>query len=138
MKKRELQQRYYYLKCNFFFFGFLCSHQSILCRCPNARIYCCFLSKFRKWSRREEADFYRTISSFGVEYNEEKKEYNWSRFRGIARLERKYDETLAEYYKCFYAMCKRVCGRDLTEEEGVFMWIHFKCIKKCLLAIVFM
>ncbi|KAG8200736.1 hypothetical protein JTE90_022342 [Oedothorax gibbosus] len=71
----------------------------------------------RKWSRREEADFYRTISSFGVEYNEEKKEYNWARFRGIARLERKYDETLAEYYKCFYAMCKRVCGRELTEEE---------------------
>ncbi|GFR06003.1 chromodomain-helicase-DNA-binding protein 7 [Trichonephila clavata] len=71
----------------------------------------------RKWSRREEADFYRTISSFGVEYNDDTKEYNWSKFRGIARLERKYDETLAEYYKCFYAMCKRVCGRELTEEE---------------------
>lgn len=83
----------------------------------------------RKWSRREEADFYRTISSFGVEYNEEKKEYNWSRFRGIARLERKYDETLAEYYKCFYAMCKRVCGRELTEEEGVFMWIYLNALK---------
>lgn len=32
-------------------------------------------------------------------------------------MERKLDETLTEYYKAFYAMCKRVTGRRLTEEE---------------------
>lgn len=121
MKKRELQQRYDDLR-SLLFCDFINSFLQI-----NSRHLCRFVMNFpySKWSRREEADFYRTISSFGVEYNEEKKEYNWSRFRGIARLERKYDETLAEYYKCFYAMCKRVCGRELTEEEGSVLCFYF-------------
>ena len=75
---------------------------------------CC---SHRKWSRREEADFYRVISSFGVEYNRDEDRYDWTRFRSFGKLERKMDETLTEYFKAFYAMCKRVNGRRLTEEE---------------------
>ncbi|XP_067128566.1 LOW QUALITY PROTEIN: chromodomain-helicase-DNA-binding protein 7-like [Centruroides vittatus] len=71
----------------------------------------------QRWSRREEADFYRTVSTFGVEYDHKKGTYNWNRFRAIARLDRKYDETLTEYFIAFYGMCKRVCGRKLTDDE---------------------
>lgn len=34
-----------------------------------------------------------------------------------AKLERKMDETLTEYFKAFYSMCKKVVGRHLTEDE---------------------
>ncbi|XP_054164988.1 chromodomain-helicase-DNA-binding protein 7-like isoform X2 [Oppia nitens] len=71
----------------------------------------------KKWSRREEADFYRVVSSFGVEYNRETDTYDWTRFRSFGKLERKLDDTLTEYFKAFYAMCKRVTGRRLSEEE---------------------
>ena len=36
---------------------------------------------FERWSKREEVDFYRTVSTFGVEYNKEDGTYDWSRFR---------------------------------------------------------
>ncbi|XP_013778295.1 chromodomain-helicase-DNA-binding protein 7-like isoform X3 [Limulus polyphemus] len=71
-----------------------------------------------RWSRREEADFYRTVSSFGVEFKCSEQKYVWNRFRAVARLDRKFDDTLTEYFKAFYAMCKRVCGRKLTDEEA--------------------
>lgn len=38
-----------------------------------------FFSK--RWSKREEVDFYRTVSTFGVEYNKKDGTYDWSRFR---------------------------------------------------------
>ena len=38
-----------------------------------------FLSK--RWSKREEVDFYRTVSTFGVEYNKNDGTYDWTRFR---------------------------------------------------------
>lgn len=71
----------------------------------------------RKWSRREEADFYRVVSSYGVEYDRITNVFDWNKFRQFSRLEKKHDETLTEYFKAFYAMCKRVTGRRLTEEE---------------------
>jgi len=73
----------------------------------------------RRWTRREEGDFFRTISNFGVEYNKKLGRYDWTRFRAISRLERKYDETLTEYLRAFCAMCKKACGRKLTDEEEV-------------------
>ncbi|CAN5950638.1 unnamed protein product, partial [Sphagnum jensenii] len=51
------------------------------------------------------------------EYKRDEDRYEWTRFRSHGRLERKLDETLTEYFKAFYAMCKRVTGRRLTEEE---------------------
>ena len=73
----------------------------------------------RRWTRREEGDFFRTISNFGVEYNKKLGRYDWTKFRAISRLERKYDETLTEYLRAFCAMCKKACGRKLSEEEEV-------------------
>ena len=40
------------------------------------------------------------------------------RFRALARLDNKYDETMMDYYVAFIAMCKRASGLELTEEEG--------------------
>ena len=44
--------------------------------------------------------------------------YDWTRFRAVSRLDKKFDDALTRYYKTFYAMCKRACGLKLTEEEG--------------------
>lgn len=44
--------------------------------------------------------------------------YEWTKFKSISRLEKKYDDTMTEYYKGFIALCKKVCGLKLTEEEG--------------------
>lgn len=71
----------------------------------------------KKWSRREESDFYRVVSSFGIEYNKKTDAFDWTRFRMYAKLEKKLDETLTEYFKAFHAMCKKVVGRRLTEDE---------------------
>ena len=40
------------------------------------------------------------------------------RFRALGRLESKFDETMVEYYLAFMAMCKRIAGLPLSEEEG--------------------
>lgn len=71
----------------------------------------------QKWSRREEADFFRAISSFGVEYDLQLGRHDWNRFRAIGKLDKKLDETLDEYYKAFVVMCKRVTGKPLTLDE---------------------
>lgn len=44
------------------------------------RIYPLLFSS-RRWSKREEVDFYRTVSTFGVEFNKKDGTYDWSRFR---------------------------------------------------------
>lgn len=88
-----------------------------------------------KWTRREEADFYRVVSSFGVEFtsvplNESdrkesqtpsavKRRYNWYNFRQLANITRKTDDALTEYFQAFYRMCQRVCKRPLTEFVGL-------------------
>lgn len=82
----------------------------------------------RKWSRREEVDFFRTISSFGVEYNKHRKQYDWNKFRSLSRLEKKTDESMTEYYNAFYTMLKRSCGLKISEEEGIFFIETRMCI----------
>ncbi|XP_048819037.1 chromodomain-helicase-DNA-binding protein 6 isoform X9 [Lagopus muta] len=72
----------------------------------------------RRWTRREQADFYRTVSSFGVIYDQEKKTFDWTQFRAISRLEKKTDESLEKYFYSFVAMCKNVCGLPLWKEDG--------------------
>lgn len=71
-----------------------------------------------RWSRREEADFYRVVSTFGVERDRSSKQYQWDTFRNLARLDKKFGDTLTEYFLGFYHMCKRVCKRFTTPEEG--------------------
>uniref|UniRef100_A0A1A8BIU0 Chromodomain helicase DNA binding protein 8 n=1 Tax=Nothobranchius kadleci TaxID=1051664 RepID=A0A1A8BIU0_NOTKA len=71
----------------------------------------------QRWTRREECDFYRVVSTFGVEkikkdpgYQEAAEpEFDWTRFRTFARLDKKTDESLSRYFRSFVAMCRRVC-----------------------------
>ena len=41
----------------------------------------------------------------------------WDRFKALARLEKKYDETLLEFYVAFMATCKKAANVDLNEDE---------------------
>uniref|UniRef100_A0A8C7WLQ3 Chromodomain helicase DNA binding protein 7 n=1 Tax=Oncorhynchus mykiss TaxID=8022 RepID=A0A8C7WLQ3_ONCMY len=61
------------------------------------------------WTRREESDFYRVVSTFGVIYDTDRQLFDWTQFRAFARLDKKSDESLEKYYFSFVAMCKRVC-----------------------------
>uniref|UniRef100_A0A671Y5X8 Chromodomain helicase DNA binding protein 8 n=1 Tax=Sparus aurata TaxID=8175 RepID=A0A671Y5X8_SPAAU len=71
----------------------------------------------RRWTRREECDFYRVVSTFGGG----DPDYDWNRFRTFARLDKKTDESLSRYFRSFVAMCRRVChlrpgrGEDPSE-----------------------
>uniref|UniRef100_A0A4W5NA66 Uncharacterized protein n=1 Tax=Hucho hucho TaxID=62062 RepID=A0A4W5NA66_9TELE len=76
---------------------------------------CVFVSR---WTRREQADFYRTVSSFGVVYDPEKRTFDWSPFRSIARLERKTDESLERYFSSFVSMCRTACRLPPRKDEG--------------------
>ncbi|XP_068171397.1 chromodomain-helicase-DNA-binding protein 6 isoform X2 [Antennarius striatus] len=77
-----------------------------------------FLEWQNRWTRREEADFYRTVSSFGVVYDTERKIFDWSQFRTLARLERKTDESLERYFNSFVNMCRIACKLPPKKEEG--------------------
>uniref|UniRef100_A0A8C2D8J7 Chromodomain helicase DNA binding protein 7 n=1 Tax=Cyprinus carpio TaxID=7962 RepID=A0A8C2D8J7_CYPCA len=68
-----------------------------------------FKERRQRWTRREEADFYRVVSTFGVVYDVHRQCFDWSQFRAFARLDKKTDESLEKYYYSFVAMCKRVC-----------------------------
>uniref|UniRef100_A0A671XZ82 Chromodomain helicase DNA binding protein 8 n=1 Tax=Sparus aurata TaxID=8175 RepID=A0A671XZ82_SPAAU len=71
----------------------------------------------QRWTRREECDFYRVVSTFGGG----DPDYDWNRFRTFARLDKKTDESLSRYFRSFVAMCRRVChlrpgrGEDPSE-----------------------
>jgi len=43
----------------------------------------------------------------------------------LARLERKLDNTLTEYFRAFYHMCLKVCHRFAAEEDGKFLLCVF-------------
>uniref|UniRef100_A0A8C1N863 Chromodomain helicase DNA binding protein 8 n=1 Tax=Cyprinus carpio TaxID=7962 RepID=A0A8C1N863_CYPCA len=71
----------------------------------------------QRWTRREECDFYRVVSTFGVERIKKEADasegdehhMDWNRFRSFARLDKKTDESLTRYFKCFMSMCRKVC-----------------------------
>ncbi|XP_053723413.1 chromodomain-helicase-DNA-binding protein 6-like isoform X1 [Synchiropus splendidus] len=73
----------------------------------------------RRWTRREQSDFYRAVSSFGVVYDPERKTFDWSQFRALARLERKTDESLERYFNSFVNMCRTACKLPPRKEEGL-------------------
>uniref|UniRef100_A0A4W5L9E6 Chromodomain helicase DNA binding protein 7 n=1 Tax=Hucho hucho TaxID=62062 RepID=A0A4W5L9E6_9TELE len=68
-----------------------------------------FKDRRQRWTRREESDFYRVVSTFGVIYDTDRQRFDWTQFRAFARLDKKSDESLEKYYFSFVAMCKRVC-----------------------------
>ncbi|KAM6454556.1 chromodomain-helicase-DNA-binding protein 7 isoform 2-T7 [Liasis olivaceus] len=73
--------------------------------------------KRQKWTRREEADFYRVVSTFGVIFEPIKQQFDWNQFRAFARLDKKSDESLEKYFSCFVAMCRRVCRMPAKPDE---------------------
>uniref|UniRef100_A0A667YNM6 Chromodomain helicase DNA binding protein 7 n=1 Tax=Myripristis murdjan TaxID=586833 RepID=A0A667YNM6_9TELE len=70
----------------------------------------------REWTRREEADFYRVVSTFGIVYDTQHQRFDWTQFRAFARLDKKTDESLEKYYYSFIAMCKRVCRMQVKTD----------------------
>ncbi|KAL1920993.1 uncharacterized protein VTP21DRAFT_11628 [Calcarisporiella thermophila] len=61
-----------------------------------------------RWTKREKADFLKTIMSFGVEVTPGTNELKWDRFREISSLTRKDDESLTVYYAKMVEMCQEV------------------------------
>uniref|UniRef100_A0AAQ5YT22 DNA helicase n=1 Tax=Amphiprion ocellaris TaxID=80972 RepID=A0AAQ5YT22_AMPOC len=90
-----------------------------LLSCTVSNIFCLLLTSCVRWTRREQADFYRTVSSFGVIYDPERKTFDWSQFRALARLERKTDESLERYFNSFVNMCRTACKLPPRKEEGL-------------------
>lgn len=72
----------------------------------------------QRWTRREQSDFYRVVSTFGVEYDPDTMRFHWSRFRTLARLDKKTDESLAKYFHGFVAMCRQVCRLPPAASDG--------------------
>lgn len=66
------------------------------------------------------------VSTFGVERMKTEpgvpegaeSEFDWSRFRTFARLDKKTDESLSRYFRSFVAMCRRVCHLRQGRDEG--------------------
>ena len=61
------------------------------------------------------------VSTFGVVFDPDLGRFDWTKFRAMARLHKKTDESLQKYLCSFTAMCRRVCrlpakeaGEDLT------------------------
>ncbi|KAM9790504.1 chromodomain-helicase-DNA-binding protein 8 isoform X2 [Syngnathus typhle] len=81
----------------------------------------------QRWTRREECDFYRVVSTFGVERMKkepgvvegQEPDYEWAQFRTFARLDKKTDESLSRYFRSFVAMCRRVCHLRPGREEDL-------------------
>lgn len=74
-----------------------------------------------RWSRREEQDFARVVSFFGVVYNRTRQVYVWDRFRQLANLGKKSDDRLTTYYLDFRDMCQRVInGQKLRKGATTF------------------
>uniref|UniRef100_A0A670ZIX5 Uncharacterized protein n=1 Tax=Pseudonaja textilis TaxID=8673 RepID=A0A670ZIX5_PSETE len=90
--KRESQPPRFYVP-----FGSVCRERS-------STIIC-----IQRWTRREQSDFYRVVSKFGVEYDPDTMQFHWSRFRTLAHLDKKTNESLAKYFHSFVAMCRQVC-----------------------------
>lgn len=73
-----------------------------------------------KWTRREESEFLRVVSTYGVNYDRKKAQYDWTKFKSIARFDKKTDNDLTDYYMSFRAMCKKVCNAKMNEDEGTY------------------
>ncbi|XP_051510928.1 chromodomain-helicase-DNA-binding protein 9-like isoform X2 [Myxocyprinus asiaticus] len=77
------------------------------------------IERQQRWTRREEADFYRVVSTFGVVFDPDLNRFDWTKFRAMARLHKKTDESLHKYLCAFIAMCRRVCHLPAREGDMV-------------------
>ena len=74
----------------------------------------------KRWNRREEIEFFRTLVAYGVNYNLESEKFDWERFKQLSKLDKKFDETLTEYYLAFVDMCERLTGKKKSSKQGKF------------------
>uniref|UniRef100_A0A8C8T1H5 Chromodomain helicase DNA binding protein 9 n=1 Tax=Pelusios castaneus TaxID=367368 RepID=A0A8C8T1H5_9SAUR len=79
------------------------------------------IERQQRWTRREEADFYRVVSTFGVVFDPERGQFDWTKFRAMARLHKKTDESLEKYLYAFMSMCRRVCRLPSKEDPTIFI-----------------
>ncbi|XP_076856036.1 chromodomain-helicase-DNA-binding protein 9 isoform X2 [Brachyhypopomus gauderio] len=77
------------------------------------------IERQQRWTRREEADFYRVVSTFGVVFDPDLARFDWTKFRAMARLHKKTDESLQKYLCAFTAMCRRVCRLPTREGDVI-------------------
>ena len=61
----------------------------------------------KKWSRREEANFLRTILAYGVEYNKAEQRYNWDRSPACHNLSLK-EQSHEIFYSLFFFFFKQL------------------------------
>lgn len=73
----------------------------------------------KRWTCREENEFLRVLTGYGVDLmaGTNCPTPDWHRFKTMAKLEKKSDDSLSDYYKVFIAMCKRKAGVRLTDDE---------------------
>merc|ERR1712088_888007 len=74
----------------------------------------------KRWNRREEIEFFRTLVAYGVNYNLESENFDWERFKQLSKLDKKFDETLTEYYLAFVDMCERLTGKKKSSKQESF------------------
>jgi pSer/pThr/pTyr-binding forkhead associated (FHA) protein len=80
-------------------------------------------SKCREeWNKKERADFGRAIFAVGVDSiydaHGNRVSYDWARFRGIARLEKKSDAMLTEYYERMIADVEYLLEEEAREKRA--------------------
>ncbi|KAI8088403.1 hypothetical protein BDF21DRAFT_413129 [Thamnidium elegans] len=66
-----------------------------------------------RWTKKNKSDFLKTLMSFGVERDED--DFQWARFKEIAGLEKKTDDSLTLHYRDTYAACEDAVKRYLSE-----------------------
>uniref|UniRef100_G1NF51 Chromodomain helicase DNA binding protein 7 n=1 Tax=Meleagris gallopavo TaxID=9103 RepID=G1NF51_MELGA len=91
--------------------------QEALMKTDRRRLVCFFPSSLNRWTRREEADFYRVVSTFGIIFDPIKHQFDWNQFRAFARLDKKSDESLEKYFNGFVNMCRRVCRMPVKPDD---------------------
>ncbi|XP_039097296.1 chromodomain-helicase-DNA-binding protein 9 isoform X5 [Hyaena hyaena] len=82
------------------------------------------IERQQRWTRREEADFYRVVSTFGVVFDPDRGQFDWTKFRAMARLHKKTDDSLEKYLYAFMSMCRRVCrlpSKDELVDPNIFI-----------------
>merc|ERR1711997_1189526 len=74
----------------------------------------------KRWNRREEIEFFRTLVAYGVNYDTKGNQYDWERFKQLSKLDKKFDETLTEYYSAFLDMCEKLTGKKRSSKQETF------------------
>ncbi|KAI8974348.1 P-loop containing nucleoside triphosphate hydrolase protein [Pilobolus umbonatus] len=68
-----------------------------------------------RWSKKHKGDFLKTLMSFGLERRLSDKSYDWHRFKEIAGLDKKTDESLTAHCQETLLACEEAVKRHQTE-----------------------